>query len=1114
MDRPLFPILSNSTNCPEPTRTAKSPPARPRKSSKRGRQPENPQSKSSNLDDGLSVEGELSQQNRTVASVEPLRLNGNREEMVEACCGTVTEEDQEEEDTITMPDGVWADRELQQEEEVEQLEGKMPMDDLEAEIRLLSRQSSQATVHPNSDLVTLPGLPDFRGKRRRMISNESATSDWGSVSSVNRNSVYSVMSSGGTESVYEDALDGSSFHGGEDMEEIDHRHHSSHSLTPQSSSSSLSKHSRRLQPLRLRSSPSKELLPSPSFSARSFSPRRPSSPTSPHSHPPHRRTGSIPYIVAHSPQPTSPISPKYPPPASPNRASVPSSPSASFEPKSTIIPLRRYSGVPSTGLVYKHVGSTSPNSRQSWQPTSPHHYSRPSSRDGPAAGGKWHPKPLILTPARTISTPLTSTPLHGNRRISTTLSTTSSSSSHSRRPLSPFLNNIDRRRSLGYTDGGRRLSLSPNRDSTNSSFSLGASSSQISGTGRQRSVSEDTGLSSHRLPRESPDSSLADWSLEGELEDDAKSSSYAHSLTVVQESAGGATSWDLEPDARDEHGHSKDGYATSPISIDDGPVIELSMPTPPRKKFSKTGSFADQAPLPDMVPSLAYGTSPVESFSDDLSEDPTFSRPSEDELESHPLPIFHAQPERVRSYTQSSGGSVRQHHQRPSLASLATSLSSQGHRAKSSVDLRNGIAELNNPAAKRKTSLVDLIKKSTGKAMEARAPRTRIDSVDSEMLKVLSTEPVGMTLREQNHNRDSVSPVRVDSIGATPKDTKRTSVARRFIASFRPGSKLISQSSSNASKPRASASILIPPLTPTDSTISSKRFSPISSSSITSSSRQLSPNEPSFTPSESLDTFGGSSFNSGMISKFPIPHNTVVEEEPGRDDTFGRHLRTTSNDSSSSAEDTPPRLSRKPFAPPPGLGGTYQLPPALVYESTPSSTSQNHSSSRRRTRTISKDSSPLAWYPATPVESRRLPSPTTLLVAETLFRGPPSPGPPSPAPSSTSSRRGSRSNVFLSLGRRGSNSGNEQLLTSAELDPRAAESTRYASLPLHAGSNFPLHKTASEMETLRGLAADQRNVSRSPKRRPLPLDLLNPESATREEIRSQLLERSPVVIHP
>lgn len=150
MDRPLFPILSNSTNCPEPTRTAKSPPARPRKSSKRGRQPENPQSKSSNLDDGLSVEGELSQQNRTVASVEPLRLNGNREEMVEACCGTVTEEDQEEEDTITMPDGVWADRELQQEEEVEQLEGKMPMDDLEAEIRLLSRQSSQATVHPNS----------------------------------------------------------------------------------------------------------------------------------------------------------------------------------------------------------------------------------------------------------------------------------------------------------------------------------------------------------------------------------------------------------------------------------------------------------------------------------------------------------------------------------------------------------------------------------------------------------------------------------------------------------------------------------------------------------------------------------------------------------------------------------------------------------------------------------------------------------------------------------------------------------------------------------------------------------------------------------------------------
>ncbi|KAM0753736.1 hypothetical protein T439DRAFT_377887 [Meredithblackwellia eburnea MCA 4105] len=273
------------------------------------------------------------------------------------------------------------------------------------------------------------------------------------------------------------------------------------------------------------------------------------------------KSASVPLDLAALAPAMSPLSP-----CSPNPPALHSAPA---QVSSTIIPLRRYSAVP-VGRSVTPTGnfplaSTTTSLR------------RNSTQSSTGSRGSWQPKPLVLTPARTVNTPLTSASAPGSttRRSqsalghhpTSTYSPRSSISYGPGRPISPFGiapgANIVRRRSMGYADSpgyaasataaaaaaAASMSVRANRDSTSS-----YSGYNYRTYGRNRSASEDTGLT--RLTGESPDSSLNGWS-EGEKDksvegsprekdkewEEGRKSGGATNLEVVEEGRQ-VTSWD------------------------------------------------------------------------------------------------------------------------------------------------------------------------------------------------------------------------------------------------------------------------------------------------------------------------------------------------------------------------------------------------------------------------------------------------------------------------------------------------------------------------------------------------------------------------------------------
>ncbi|GAA5950547.1 hypothetical protein JCM21900_001225 [Sporobolomyces salmonicolor] len=235
------------------------------------------------------------------------------------------------------------------------------------------------------------------------------------------------------------------------------------------------------------------------------------------------------------------------------RHSIPTSSSVSTV--ATVVPIRRYSSISHAPL----------------SPSTPADARRTSIATSPSSGtirGPWHPKPLVLTPARTIATPLTSSspisPVHrrnsnlsdgtfNHRRTHSNRSTGSSLSGSGPRSFSPMAgrasphrppisplhalprggssNAPNRRRSLGYVDSAYE-STSPLRERDSLTSSLGSArtsgfggplvgAAPAGGVRRGRSVSEDTGITrftgdSSSMGRfttgESPNSSLSSWS--------------------------------------------------------------------------------------------------------------------------------------------------------------------------------------------------------------------------------------------------------------------------------------------------------------------------------------------------------------------------------------------------------------------------------------------------------------------------------------------------------------------------------------------------------------------------------------------------------------------------
>ncbi|GAA5901615.1 hypothetical protein JCM5296_003333 [Sporobolomyces johnsonii] len=225
------------------------------------------------------------------------------------------------------------------------------------------------------------------------------------------------------------------------------------------------------------------------------------------------------------------------------RHSIPTSSSVSTV--ATVVPFRRYSSIPHTPL----------------SPSAPADARRTSIATSPSSGtirGPWHPKPLVLTPARTIATPLTasgpasparrrnSTMSDGNvshRRTHSNRSVGSSLSGSGPRSFSPMAGRAsphqppylisapNRRRSLGYVDSSYERT-SPLRERDSLASSLGsvrtsgfggplAGAATVGGVRRGRSVSEDTGVTRFTgdsssmgqfTTGESPNSSLSSWS--------------------------------------------------------------------------------------------------------------------------------------------------------------------------------------------------------------------------------------------------------------------------------------------------------------------------------------------------------------------------------------------------------------------------------------------------------------------------------------------------------------------------------------------------------------------------------------------------------------------------
>ncbi|GAA6027024.1 hypothetical protein JCM8097_006049 [Rhodosporidiobolus ruineniae] len=116
------------------------------------------------------------------------------------------------------------------------------------------------------------------------------------------------------------------------------------------------------------------------------------------------------------------------------QAAIRQSISVAPSPSSTVIALRRFSAAPRTAA----------------HPTDPHRSPPSAAALSASPPRQWHPKPLVLTPARTINTPLTSAPLTSPARKRESLSvqslghsrshsnvSTGSNWSNGSRPLSP-----------------------------------------------------------------------------------------------------------------------------------------------------------------------------------------------------------------------------------------------------------------------------------------------------------------------------------------------------------------------------------------------------------------------------------------------------------------------------------------------------------------------------------------------------------------------------------------------------------------------------------------------------------------------------------------------------
>lgn len=337
-----------------------------------------------------------------------------------------------------------------------------------------------------------------------------------------------------------------------------------------------------------------------------------------------------------------PVEPNiFPDSTSPRPTSSSSAPTSSIPP-STIIPLRRYSALPASRPRSSPPGSTPSTMRRNSTQT--------------VARGSWQLKPLVLTPARTITTPLTasfpSSPTLGRRSYSSLGSLSldhqrpSSPMSNGTRPLSRPLSPLGMsavHRPMRYSDG----SVAPHRDSSSS-----ASGYTYRTYVRTRSPSEDMG----QTMGESPDSSLhggsegeKDRSVEGspsekEWEEGRKS----NSLKVVEEGLP-LTSWDeVRDDANSARDEVRDEANNEGQREDDDedvahdrtetdsqldwlqsllpPAIRLSQPSPSSSAFvlstqqqrDENRAVADEATPPSPPPTI-----PIPSLPSAISDNPS-----------------------------------------------------------------------------------------------------------------------------------------------------------------------------------------------------------------------------------------------------------------------------------------------------------------------------------------------------------------------------------------------------------------------------------------------------------------------------------------------------------
>ena len=312
----------------------------------------------------------------------------------------------------------------------------------------------------------------------------------------------------------------------------------------------------------------------------------------------------------------------------PRRLSLADAPAG---PKSTTIPLRRYSGVPRPMTPTSPLGNGQNPMDALHSPT----------KEGESKA--WHLKPLVLTPARTVGAPLT----HN-----------ASGSRHSmlagERPISPFggaVAPLHRRRSLGYNNSIDSTTLSSlahgqvHAHGLSRRDSAGSNGSSVYLRGgydrRQRSASEDTTVTKEASPgmsqprnQDSPDSSVGEWSHENHEPSTEQSPSRdepikdwvhqhrrpASALGVVRERGRHGSIEEVEEgegEGDDELDDSPDEPATPKT-----PLIEFIEPTPVQKAKSGDGKQAPLSPPPRMpLPGLpATGGGPLARAFDEVEQ--------------------------------------------------------------------------------------------------------------------------------------------------------------------------------------------------------------------------------------------------------------------------------------------------------------------------------------------------------------------------------------------------------------------------------------------------------------------------------------------------------------